>query len=188
MAEDVVDVVAGRLPVNVPGSATHRLPLAGAVGYEVLWNDRRRLSARAGLHVARIEHLLNRYGSCVGELLELIEADPSLGEPVPAAADYLRAEVVYAVTHEGALHVEDVLRRRLRASMEEWDQGAAAAPEVAALMAPYLDWDAETVKRETEHYLGQVEAERQARREQDDTAAAAALRDAPALFPDRAAS
>jgi glycerol-3-phosphate dehydrogenase len=188
MAEDVVDVVAGRLPVNVPGSATHRLPLAGAVGYEVLWNDRRRLSARAGLHVARIEHLLNRYGSCVGELLELIEADPSLGEPVPAAADYLRAEVVYAVTHEGALHVEDVLRRRLRASMEEWDQGAAAAPEVAALMAPYLDWDAETVKRETEHYLGQVQAERQARREQDDTAAAAALRDAPSLFPDRAAS
>jgi glycerol-3-phosphate dehydrogenase len=188
MAEDVVDVVAERLPMNVPGSATHRLPLAGAVGYEVLWNDRRRLSARAGLHVARIEHLLNRYGSCVDELLELIEADPSLGEPVPAAADYLRAEVVYAVTHEGALHVEDVLRRRLRASMEEWDQGAAAAPEVAALMAPYLDWDAETVKRETEHYLGQVEAERQARREPDDTAAAAALRDAPALFPDRAAS
>jgi glycerol-3-phosphate dehydrogenase len=188
MAEDVVDAVAGRLPTNVPGSATHRLPLAGAVGYEVLWNDRRRLAARASLHVARVEHLLNRYGSCVDELLELIEADPSLGEPIPAATDYLKAEAVYAVTHEGALHLEDVLRRRLRAAMEEWDQGAAAAPEVAALIGSYLDWDAETVKRETENYLAQVEAQRQARREQDDAGAAAALREAPALFPDRAAS
>jgi glycerol-3-phosphate dehydrogenase len=188
MAEDVVDAVAGRLPVNVPASATHRLPLTGAVGYEVLWNDRRRLARRAGLHVARIEHLLNRYGSCVDELLELIEADPSLGEPIPSATDYLKAEAVYAVTHEGALHIEDVLRRRLRASMEEWDQGAAAAPEVAALIAPYLDWDADTVKRETEHYLRQVEAERDARRQVDDAGAAAALGEVPALFPGRAAS
>ena len=188
MAQDVVDVATERLPANVPGSVTHRLPLAGAVGYEVLWNDRRRLAARAGLHVARIEHLLNRYGSCVDELLELIQADPSLGEPITAATDYLKAEAVYAVTHEGALHVEDVLRRRLRASMEEWDQGAAAAPEVAALMGPCLGWDAETVKRETENYLAQVEAQREARREQDDVAADAALREAPVLFPDRAAS
>jgi glycerol-3-phosphate dehydrogenase len=188
MAEDVVDVATERLPANVPGSVTHRLPLTGAVGYEVLWNDRRRLAARAGLHVARIEHLLNRYGSCVDEVLELIEADPSLGEPIEAATDYLKAEAVYAVTHEGALHLEDVLRRRLRASMEEWDQGAAAAPEVAALVGPCLGWDAEAVKRETENYLGQVEAQREARREQDDAAAAAALRAAPALFPDRAAS
>ncbi|GLY89871.1 glycerol-3-phosphate dehydrogenase/oxidase [Actinoallomurus iriomotensis] len=188
MAEDVVDAVAGRLPLNVPDSVTHRLPLAGAVGYEVLWNDRRRLAARAGLHVARIEHLLNRYGSCVDEVLTLIEGDPSLGEPIPAASDYLKAEAVYAVTHEGALHLEDVLRRRLRASMEEWDQGAAAAPEVAGLIAPILGWDDETAKRETENYVARVQAELQARREQSDTAAAAALHEAPSLFPDRAAS
>jgi len=188
MAEDVVDAVAGRLPRNVPDSVTHRLPLAGAVGYEVLWNDRRRLAARAGLHVARIEHLLNRYGSCVDEVLDLIREDPSLGEPIPAASDYLKAEAVYAVTHEGALHVEDVLRRRLRASMEEWDQGAAAAPEVTRLIAPLLGWDAERAKRETENYLAQVEAEHRARREQDDAGAAAALREAPSLFSGRAAS
>jgi glycerol-3-phosphate dehydrogenase len=188
MAKDVVDAVAGRLPTNVPASVTDRLPIAGAVGYEVLWNDRRRLAARAGLHVARIEHLLNRYGSCVDELLELVAADPALGEPIPSATDYLKAEAVYAVTHEGALHVEDVLRRRLRASMEEWDQGAAAAPEVAALVAPHLGWDGEATKREIDHYLRQVEAERLARREQDDAAAAAALGAAPGLYPDRAAS
>jgi glycerol-3-phosphate dehydrogenase len=188
MAEDAVDAVVDRLPLSVPGSATHRLPLIGAEGYEVLWNDRRRLAQRSGLHVARIEHLLQRYGSCVDEVLELIAADPSLGEPIPAATDYLRAEAVYAVTHEGALHVEDVLRRRLRASMEEWDQGAAAAPEIAALIAGPLGWDEERTEREADHYVRQVEAERRARTEQDDAAAAAARGKAPSLFPDRAAS
>jgi glycerol-3-phosphate dehydrogenase len=78
--------------------------------------------------------------------------------------------------------VEDVLRRRLRASIEEWDQGAGAAPEVAALMASILGWDEERVKRETEHYLRQVEAERRAREQRDDAGAAAARGEAPALF------
>jgi glycerol-3-phosphate dehydrogenase len=182
MAQDVVDAVAGELPQVVPGSVTDRLPIAGAVGYEVLWNERAMLARRSGLHVARVEHLLNRYGSCVNDLLELVEADPTLGEPIASAADYLKAEVVYAVTHEGALHVEDVLRRRLRASIEEWDQGAGAVPEVAALMAPILGWDEERVKRETEHYLRQVEAERRAREQRDDAGAAAARGEAPALF------
>ena len=118
----------------------------------------------------------NRYGSCVDELLELIEADPSLAEPIPSAADYLKAEAVYAATHEGALHIEDVLRRRLRASIEEWDQGAAAAPEVAALMAPVLGWDAETAKRETEHYCARSRPSATPAGRPDDAAADAARR------------
>ena len=34
-----------------------------------------------------------------------------LGEPLPGAEHYLRAEVLYAVTHEGARHLDDVLAR-----------------------------------------------------------------------------
>ncbi|WP_329241037.1 glycerol-3-phosphate dehydrogenase/oxidase [Actinoallomurus sp. NBC_01490] len=188
MAEDAVDAAAEDLPTTVPSSVTGRVPLTGAVGYEVLWNERHRLARRSGLHVARIEHLLNRYGSCVHEILELIEREPSLGEPITAARDYLKAEAVYAASHEGALHLEDVLRRRTRAAIEEWDQGTAAAPEIAGLIAPVLGWDDETVKRETDHYLRQVEAERRARREADDAAAAAARREVPGLFTERAAS
>lgn len=51
--------------------------------------------------MARVEHLLNRYGSMTEELLELIAADPGLAEPLGGAEDYLRAEVVYAASHEG---------------------------------------------------------------------------------------
>lgn len=59
------------------------------------------MAARTGLHVVRVEHLLNRYGSMTDELLDLIAADPGLGQPLGGADDYLRAEVVYAASHEG---------------------------------------------------------------------------------------
>nr|WP_242619341.1 glycerol-3-phosphate dehydrogenase/oxidase [Actinomadura fibrosa] len=160
MAKDAVDVVAEGLDDAVPESVTARLPILGAIGFEVLWNERRRLAARSGLHVARVEHLLRRYGSCATEVLALVADDPALGAPVPGAEDYLCAEAVYAVTHEGALHLEDILARRLRVSIEAWDGGAAAAARVAELVAPHLGWGAEEIADEVKRYVLQVRAER----------------------------
>ncbi|GAA2124386.1 glycerol-3-phosphate dehydrogenase/oxidase [Actinomadura napierensis] len=160
MARDAIDVVAEGLDESVPASVTGRLPIMGAVGFEVLWNERRRLAARSGLHVARIEHLLHRYGSCAQDVLALVAADPALGAPIPGAEDYLCAEAVYAVTHEGALHLEDVLARRLRASIEEWDGGLAAAAHVAELIAPRLGWSREDAADEVKRYVLQIRAER----------------------------
>ncbi|MGH3243358.1 MAG: glycerol-3-phosphate dehydrogenase/oxidase [Spirillospora sp.] len=160
MARDAVDAVAGGLDDAVPGSVTGRLPILGAVGFEVLWNERRRLAAESGLHVARVEHLLRRYGSCAREVLDLVAEDPTLGAPVPGAEDYLCAEAVYAVTHEGAMHLEDVLSRRLRVSIEEWDGGVAAASHVADLLAPRLAWGTEDVTDEIKRYVLQIRTER----------------------------
>jgi glycerol-3-phosphate dehydrogenase len=126
-----------------------------------------------------VEHLLNRYGSCIDELLELISADASLAKPIGGAEDYLRVEAVYAASHEGALHLEDVLTRRTRISIEEWDRGVAAAPEVAALIAPILGWDAETERAEVERYLARVRAERDSQERADDSTAAEARLKAP---------
>jgi glycerol-3-phosphate dehydrogenase len=160
MARDAVDVVAEGLDEAVPASVTGRLPILGADGFEVLWNERRRLAARSGLHVARIEHLLRRYGSCAQDVLDLVAAEPELGAPIPGAEDYLCAEAVYAVTHEGALHLEDVLARRLRVSIEEWDGGLAAAAHVAGLLAPRLGWSREDAADEVKRYVLQIRAER----------------------------
>ncbi|MFI0356170.1 glycerol-3-phosphate dehydrogenase/oxidase [Actinomadura sp. 9N407] len=160
MAQDAVDAAAGGLEEAVPPSATARLPILGAVGFEVLWNERRHLAEGSGLHVARVEHLLKRYGSCIPELLALIAQDPSLGEPLPGAPDYLCAEAVYAATHEGALTLEDVLARRLRVSMEERDGGLAAARHVAGLIGPVLGWDAADRTAELDRYVRYVQAER----------------------------
>ena len=75
-----------------------------------------------------------------------------LGQLLTGGAPYLRAEVAYAVTHEGALHVTDVLARRVRLLIESADSGAAAAPEVAAIMGPLLGWNRRRRAAEVREY------------------------------------
>jgi glycerol-3-phosphate dehydrogenase len=179
MAADAVNEAASALDARVPESCTADLPLVGAAGYRALWNQRQSLAVTAGIHVVRVEHLLNRYGSCIDELLEMIRADPSLAEPLPGADDYLAVEARYAVTHEDARHVDDVLARRTRISIEAWDRGVAAAPRVADLMAGVLGWDEAEKQREVEYYLGRVAAERDSQTKPDDDTAEAARLGAP---------
>jgi glycerol-3-phosphate dehydrogenase len=183
MAADAVDEAVRSLDARVPDSCTDQVPLLGADGYRALWNQRRALAASAGIHVARIEHLLNRYGSAVHDLLTLLREKPSLAAPLPGADDYLQVEALYAVTHEGARHLDDVLARRTRISIEAWDRGVAAAPTVAALMADPLNWDEEQKQREVKHYLMRVEAERDSQTQLTDTTAEAARLGAPDIVP-----
>lgn len=183
MAKDAVDEAVHGLDQRVAESVTEDIPLVGAEGYRALWNARARIAARTGLHVARIEHLLNRYGSLAEELLELVVADPSLGEPLAAADDYLRAEAVYACTHEGARHLDDVLTRRTRISIETFDRGTRSAREVAELIAPALGWERDQIEKEITHYQKRVEAERESQRQPDDLTADAARLGAPDIVP-----
>jgi glycerol-3-phosphate dehydrogenase len=179
MAADAVDEAVRTMDARVPDSCTAQVPLVGAEGYRALWNQRRALAATYGVHVARIEHLLNRYGSCTHELLEMIRSDPSLANPLPGADDYLAVEARYAVTHEGSRHVDDILTRRTRISIEAWDRGVAAAPVVADLMADILGWDEAQKNREVELYLVRVAAERESQTKPDDETAEIARLEAP---------
>ncbi|HEU4347919.1 MAG TPA: glycerol-3-phosphate dehydrogenase/oxidase [Actinoplanes sp.] len=179
MAKDAVDAAVHGLNRSVPESCTDRVPLLGAEGFTAAWNSREILAAEAGLHVARIEHLLHRYGTLLAELTALIAERPELAEPIPGAPEYLQAEAYYAVSHEGALHLDDILTRRTRISIETWDRGEAAAPEVAALVAPVLGWSKEDINRETQHYLARVAAERESQDQPDDHTADAARLGAP---------
>ncbi|GAA3058167.1 hypothetical protein GCM10020000_46120 [Streptomyces olivoverticillatus] len=183
MAKDAVDEAVHGLSQRVADCVTEDVPLVGAEGYRALWNGRAQLAVRTGLHVARIEHLLNRYGSLVDEVLALVVDDPSLGQPLGGAEDYLRAEVVYAASHEGARHLDDVLTRRTRISIETFDRGARCAREAAGLMAPVLGWDAAQVVKEVEHYEKRVEAERESQLQPDDLTADAARLGAPEIQP-----
>jgi glycerol-3-phosphate dehydrogenase len=183
MAKDAVDEAVRGMDQFVPASCTDTIALAGAAGFEGVRNQRHRLAAQSGLHLARIEHLLGRYGSLIHDLLALIAADPALAQPLPGVDDYLLAEVVYAVTHEGARHLDDVLARRTRASIEAWDRGVSAAPVVAALMAPLLGWDTTHQATEVEHYLARVNAERESQQQPDDATADAARLGAPDIVP-----
>lgn len=185
MAEDAVDAAVERLGSAVPASATASLPLIGADGYPAMVNRTGRLAATSGLPVARIEHLLGRYGSLITDVLELIAARPELGTPLPGNDDYLGAEVVYAAAAEGALHLEDVLTRRTRISIESADRGAAAARPAAELMAGVLGWDEDKTASEVEHYRSRVAAELDSQRSADDRTADAARLGAPDIIPTR---
>jgi glycerol-3-phosphate dehydrogenase len=183
MARDAVDAVAHGLDGKIPPSCTDQIALAGADGFQAMWNARASLAKQTGLHVARIEHLLRRYGTLTGELLALIAEDPGLARPLAAADDYLRVEVVYAVTHEGARHLNDVLARRTHISIETWDRGVQAAEEVAELMTGPMRWRARQVTREIENYRAEVAAERKSQEADTDTDADAIRLGAPEIVP-----
>jgi glycerol-3-phosphate dehydrogenase len=174
MAEDVVDVATHGLPQRVPPSVTARTPLLGAEGFHALWNRRRRIAEEVGLHVSRVEHLLSRYGSMITEVFDLLADRPELGERIEGSDGYLKVEAVYAASHEGALHLDDLLTRRTRTSIETFDRGLTAARSVAPLMGEVLGWDEDDIARELEHYRARVEAELESQRMPDDRTADAA--------------
>ena len=124
MAADLVDAVARALGTQAP-SVTREVPLLGA---DVARVDRAALAARAGVPV---DGLLRRYGDRAEELVALIEAQPELAEPLEGGGGHLRAEVVHACTHEGALRLEDVLERRTRLALTAPDRGLQAAASAA---------------------------------------------------------
>jgi glycerol-3-phosphate dehydrogenase len=174
MAKDAVDAAAERLGPGVPASGTRLLPLLGADGYATYWDARERIAKRAGVPVRTVEHLLRRYGSLAPQVLRMATARRELGRPLPGTEDYLRAEVVYAARAEGALHLDDLLTRRLRLSIESFDRGTRAAMDAAGLAGEVLGWDGARRAAEVEAYLYRVDAERRSQQQPDDDAAEAA--------------
>ncbi len=171
MGADAVDAAAEDLPGRINPSCTANVPLVGAEGYQALVNQADRIAEQHGVHPYRIRHLLDRYGSQIHEVLGLAADDPTLLQPLPGADDYLQVEALYATTHEGALHVEDVLARRTRISIEYAHRGTETAARVAELMAGVLGWTDDQRDQEVVTYAARVDAERRSQTEPDDEAA-----------------
>ena len=158
MARDAVDRAAADLGSTAP-STTDRVPLVGAV--EAAHED---------------DPLRLRHGGCANEVLSLAAADPELAAPLAGAVGYIAAEAVHAVTHQGALDLDDILSRRTRVSIETADRGRAAAAAIAPLVAPHLGWSEERTAEELARYVRLRDAEAAAEAAPDDAAAAAAYR------------
>jgi glycerol-3-phosphate dehydrogenase len=145
MAADAVDAAVERLDVRGHRSRTKRVRLHGAAGWDA-----------PGLPDA----LATRYGGDAREVLALIAADSSLAEPIVPGLAYTKAEVVYAVRAEMARTLDDVMSRRTRARLLARDASAAAAPEVADLMAAELGWSADERDRQVAKYRALIDTER----------------------------
>lgn len=116
----------------------------------------------------------------VDQVLEPAASDPSLLDRLPGAPNYLRAEVLYGVTHEGALHAEDILRRRLRVDWETRDHGIASLGAVIGMMGDELDWSPARRAEEERYYRAMVDAELRAQEEPGDEEAMKIVADVPA--------
>jgi glycerol-3-phosphate dehydrogenase len=173
MARDAVNAAVDELGRRTPRCVTDSIPLAGADGYHALANQAESLSDELGLPLWRINHLLGRYGSLIREVLEPAVDDRHWLDPVPGAGTYLMAEIRYAATHEGALHLDDVLARRTRISIETPHRGLDSMKQVAVVLGDVLGWDDEQLTREIASYDARVAAERASQAQTDDENAVA---------------
>ena len=152
MASDAVDAAVKDLGRSVPKSSTKSIALIGAAGYKHLLKQIASLAQSYSVSTACVERMLNRYGSLISDIFQMIAKDADLANEILPGAGYLKAEIVYAASHEGARTLVDVLARRLRLAMETSDHGLSVAQEVAEMIAPILGWKKADIKREVAAY------------------------------------
>ncbi|NDA39232.1 MAG: glycerol-3-phosphate dehydrogenase [Actinobacteria bacterium] len=162
MSEDAVDSAVSDLMRIVPDSCTEGLAIIGADGYSVLLNKADDLASDFGVSSSTILHLLERYGSLFHEVLEPAILDKNWSKPIVESLPYLRAEILYAATHEGARSIDDVLSRRTRISFEASDQGTSVVEEVGEIISKVLGWNKTQTQASIDEYLAIVEEQRSA--------------------------
>ena len=183
MAADAVDFALGKESAKARPSITDEVPLLGADGWTAARARSGTFGQRYGWTDAKVAELLERYGSGINDFCAALAAEPGLNTPLAGEPAYLRGEVAWAVLHEGALHLEDVLVNRVRVNAERRDRGAAVVDEVGDLMASLLGWDDEVTAREKANYRARIAAERSAEETGSDAEASAARLAADDLLP-----
>jgi glycerol-3-phosphate dehydrogenase len=161
MAQELVDLVGERLKKEFRVVAsrpceTVRTSLVedGAVPSDGLAG---RSTAASDFPNAVINHLIHAHGPEYYQVLELTKRDSRLAQPIVEGLPYLWAEVPYAIEQEMAMTASDILGRRTHILNEAWDNGLAAAPQVAAYIGEFLDWDKSRIDRELRAYQEQVD-------------------------------
>ncbi|AOR69632.1 FAD-dependent oxidoreductase [Burkholderia stabilis] len=150
MAEQTIDTV-GKLLGRHTRCRTKSAYLLGAAGY-----DPQAIVASGGLAA----HLGERYGTEARFVGDLADATPSLLVPIVEGLPYSEAEVLYAVRHEFARSVDDVLSRRTRARLMARDASARAAPRVGAILKTELGLSDATVASQVRDYVAAVALEK----------------------------
>jgi glycerol-3-phosphate dehydrogenase len=145
VAERIVDIVAKRIGRKSGRCRTASVPFVAAAGV-------RPGTAYDAPPATAEEHLRRRYGALASEIAAYVRKEPSLAERIVEDMPELRAEVVWAVEHEMAMTLEDVLMRRLHIHLRSREKDSAVAAEVARLMGARLGWDAQRIEAEVRRY------------------------------------
>ena len=155
MAEDTIDRVQHELGTELRPSATAHHRLAGAEGYAPeYWQT---LARENSLSEATARHLARKYGTQAHAVLEISGEKSELGDPIVLGAPQIQAEIVYAVRHEMAMTIEDVLARRIGLQLFDWKLAMQAASVVASHLSRELGWTEEHKAAAVRAYVGKIE-------------------------------
>ena len=150
MAEQTIDA-AQQVLGQRNACVTKKAYLLGAAGY-----DPQAIVASGGMSA----HLGERYGTEARFVSDLMQAQPALLAPIVEGLPYTEAEVLYAVRHELAGTVEDVLSRRMRARLMARDASARAAERVGQLLQAELGLPPATIAQQVSDYLAAIQHEK----------------------------
>lgn len=160
MARDAVDKVVEQLRLMQPGIElddchTETIYLSGIDPERGLEPLRAEIAQRAkgyGLPHEVATHLVEDYGRGAETVLDILAQAPECSSLITPGLPFIQAEVLYAIRHEQAVYLEDLLVRRTRIALLTPDQGLEASRTVANMFASELGWSDEKTASELERY------------------------------------
>jgi glycerol-3-phosphate dehydrogenase len=154
MAEDTINSAQQALGLSPTESQTRNHVLHGGEGFtDDYWE---KLRKQNGLSEATARHLTSKFGTAAEKVLALTSEDSALLDPIIEGRPAIKAEVVYAVRHEMAATIEDVLARRIGMQLYSWRDAIQAAPVVGSLMTEELFWTSSFTRAEITHYVEKI--------------------------------
>jgi glycerol-3-phosphate dehydrogenase len=138
MAEEVVNRLAASLAARFRRAVTHRVPLPGGDFRDVPGAIEAVFRVVGSRAVA--ERLVHAYGTRWPSVWERVQQGASKDALLSPGRPYLAGEVLHSVAREFAVTLADVLMRRVPIAFEERDHGAAAAAQIARVLAPHFGW------------------------------------------------
>jgi len=145
MALDTVDHALNLFNLSPPKACqTETLPILGSAGYSD--DGASVLAARYDLSLDVANYLYRTYGDQAERVAEL--SKEGYGSRLVNGHPVLEAEVLYAVRHELAERVIDILTRRMPLALLDTAAARTATPRVLELMAAELGWDQQRCQEE----------------------------------------
>jgi len=144
LAEQAVDFAVRKLKIGAHTCETRSLPLPGATGIE---EARKILRDLNYLSDSGIERLLGIYGGRASEIAALAADESHLAVTLDDEESVIAAEVVFALRHEFAVNLTDIVHRRLMIGLSA-DLGQGMNEEIAELAADELNWSSGEKERQ----------------------------------------
>jgi glycerol-3-phosphate dehydrogenase len=151
VGEEMVDAVYKKLGRSAPQCPTAENPLPGAI----MPTDARIQAAREQyerqVSPRTIHHLYSMYGSRAALILELVDKEPELAEPISPELPDIKAQIVFAVQSEYAYTLLDIARRRTTIAMQG-NYGLHLLPVMCEILQKYCGWSEAKCDRQMQEY------------------------------------